>query len=471
MKNLITFTALFVFAAFTVNAQNAIIEVTIDSETTASKKLTSGGQVKTSLNDLDLSDGNGKLVVINKTTKDAVVRFIDLNANNVFRIPASAIGKKTTAADPDVRKDFVIDNSGNITGVPGGQIKKELGFIVDIEGKPQAATLPGVRVSEGAGTTTMPGILEADMSAQLLIYVKKEIEKRGYKYLGGQHNLIIDREGIIHIYLDEFGHPIYTGFPVVAKENYDKFQIHVISTVDKSFFIASTGEFRTIELKDEVPTGLAKTQSGAPAIEIHQVSSSIFGPYTGLFPFTIHMKPKGGSPTLILDKSIKLLKTSRVSVNTGAVATWLRSPENIETFIMPNGDTTLVSDDPSVRGYLALMLTFHLKPRNLNIQPRDIIERFGISVGTNLSSKAFDNFFLGISIEITNGLFINGGGHFGRVNHIVNYKENFKYGEEKFSGTLLTKKKWDVGPYVAINIDAGLFGKVFKSILGTGNND
>src|SRR5690606_29498692 len=106
----------------------------------------------------------------------------------------------------------------------------------------------------------------------------------------------------------------------------------------------------------------------------------IFGPYSRLFPLTIYRTAPDVSKQLILDKSIKLLKTSRVSINTGVVSTWLSSPENISTFVKPDGDTTLVADDPDIRGYLTLMLTFHFQPRNLNIQPRNASERLGVSV-------------------------------------------------------------------------------------------
>ncbi|MBK8601486.1 MAG: hypothetical protein IPN80_13865 [Flavobacterium sp.] len=113
-----------------------------------------------------------------------------------------------------------------------------------------------------------------------------------------------------------------------------------------------------------------------------------------------------------------------------------------------------------------MFLTFHFAPRNLDLEPRYWKERFGISVGTNLSDKSFENFFVGINYEIRNGLYLNGGIHYGRVNTVVG-NDNFDFGNDVFEGTLEIRKEWKIGgPYISINIDTDVFAKVFKNIMG-----
>lgn len=305
---------------------------------------------------------------------------------------------------------------------------------------------------------------------KLYSYVERQIDNKDYTYLSGQ-NIIIDNKGIIHIYLDENGNPIYSYYPVAAKENIDKFQFHIVSKNSAGYVVESDAELKPIEISEEVKTNVSVTHSDGSTskTKYSEYQSSIFGPYTTSFPFTIS-KTVDGSSTMLVDRTIKLLKTSRVSIGTAVVATWLKNPENITTFRKPNGDSTLIADNKNTRGFLGLFLTFHIIPRNLNIQPRNIKERLGITVGTNLSDKAFANFFLGLNVEVTNGLFLNFGTHFGQVSYAVGY-DKFKFGDDKFTGTLETRKKWQIGgPYVAINIDAALFAKVFKNILGNTAN-
>ncbi|WP_310555489.1 hypothetical protein [Flavobacterium sp.] len=296
----------------------------------------------------------------------------------------------------------------------------------------------------------------------LIDFVKEDISEKGYNYIGGQSNVIVDNKGIIHIYLDEDCNPIYNDFPVSAKDNYDKFQFHIIASKGLRYIIKSKGVFNPKPLVDEIQQtdpNAAVATSLNPSLKVYD--SQIFGPYTTSFPFTIE---KNG--TEILAKKIILLKTNRVSLGTSVIASWLKNPENIATFIKPNGETTLIADNKETRAYLGLFLTFHLTPRNLDIKPRTLKERVGISVGTNLNDKSFTNFFLGLNIEITNGLFLNGGLHYSQVNYAVGY-DDFDYGNQLFTGNLETRKKWDIGgPYLSINIDAALFAKAFKNILG-----
>lgn len=303
--------------------------------------------------------------------------------------------------------------------------------------------------------TNKSKIVATDRS-ELYVLVEKIVNK-DYKYIGGQSNIIIDKNGIIQIFLDEDGNPIYTGYPTTARSNYDKFQFHIITKNKHNYTFNTDCTFQVIEISAEVSSHSGEKKTD---MDYYEIKSQIFSPCSNTFPFKI---AKDG--VQVVDWEVKLLSTSRVSIGTSVIASWLKNPENISIFTLADGTQTLIADNPDTRGYLGLFLTFHFVPRNINIQPRTPWERFGMSVGTNLNDKAFQNFFVGLNFEVTNGLFINGGVHYGQVNYVIGY-DDFKYGKDSFAGALEIRRKWEIGgPYVAVNIDAALFAKVFKNIL------
>jgi len=446
------------------------IDITMTLKTTKDVEIVikQGGNKVSDLKDADFSDGKGKLRVINKTTDNFMIYFVN-DKNNVFNIPPASIPIHSKGVDGLV--EYSIKSDGSLDPVvPSGVLKKGMGIVIKskdlTDDKPIVAPSSPLSSSSSNGRQPSENRKEQTNERRLFEYVKREIGENGYDYISSQ-NIVIDNKGIIHIYLNENGNPIYSYFPVTAKENYDKFQFHIISTNNAGYVVDSEAEFNPIDIVEEVKTNVATAQSdkSETKIKYNQYNSPIFGPYTTSFPFTITRNLNDKSE-VIVDRNVKLLKTKRVSVGTAVVATWLENPENITTFIKPNGETTLIADDKDIRGFLSLFLTFHIVPRNLNIPPRSIKERLGVSVGTNLSDKSFSNFFLGLNVEVTNGLFFNAGGHFGQVNYVVGHDE-FDFGNEVFSGTLETRKKWVLGgPYIAVNIDAELFAKVFKNILG-----
>ena len=322
------------------------------------------------------------------------------------------------------------------------------------------ASLEAVKTGNDAAkkpliTNSQAASVEDTDRAKLYKIVQNKIDNGDYKYVGGQANIIIDAKGTIQIFLDEDANPIYNGYPTTARSNYDKFQFHILTKTLHSYAFDTNCTFEEIKISDEV-----SSQVGAREEKYLDIPSQIFSPCSNTFTFKIS---KDG--TQIVDWTIKLLKTSRVSVGTSVIASWLHNPENIATFIKPDGTQTLIADNPDTRAYLGLFLTFHFIPRNLNIQPRRGLERFGASIGTNLNDKSFQNFFVGLNYEVTNGLFLNGGLHYGQINYVIG-NEHFKYGEDLFNGTLEIRKKWEIGgPYMSVNVDVELFAKVFKNIL------
>jgi hypothetical protein len=450
------------------------IDITITLKTTKDVDVVimQGTDKVTDLKDADFSDGKGKLHVVNKTTDSFMIYFIDDKNNLVFNIPPP-IPLHNSGVDGLV--EYSINSDGSLNpAVRKGILKKGMGIAIKSKDlttdKPILASSSSSSSSSSNSQNKKGDRKEQTNERRLYNYVERQIEENGYDYIASQ-NIVIDKNGIIHIYLNENGNPIYSYFPVTAKENYDKFQFHIITTDKAGYVVDSEAEFNPVDIVEEVKTNVATAQSdkSETKIKYNQYNSPIFGPYTTSFPFTITRTLNDKSEEIV-DRNIKLLKTKRVSIGTAVVATWLENPENISTYIKPNGETTLIADDKDIRGFLSLFLTFHIVPRNLNIPPRSIKERLGISVGTNLSDKSFSNFFLGLNVEVTNGLFFNAGGHFGQVNYVVGHDE-FDFGNEVFSGTLETRKKWVLGgPYIAVNIDAELFAKVFKNILGPTSN-
>lgn len=295
--------------------------------------------------------------------------------------------------------------------------------------------------------------------------VSNIIKREKFTVLKGQNNLVIDKSGTIIVFIDSDGMSLYNDYPKTGRENYDRYKFYVLTLEKGNYKVNCEGVFTPIKLSDEVEEvggDADATSEGESEKKVYVYKSDVYGPYTDSFDMTLKKDKK-----IIIKKSIKLLPVKRISVGTSVISTWLKNPENIETFTKSNGDQTLIADDPTNRGFLGLFLTFHLSPRNLDVEPRNNMERLGISVGTNLSDKSFNNFFVGLNYEVRNGLYINGGIHFGRVNTVVGY-DNFDFGNDVFEGTLEVRKKWKVGgPYISINIDTDVFGKVFKNILGT----
>ncbi|WP_281323449.1 hypothetical protein [Flavobacterium aestivum] len=460
----------FGFLAISISSYSQI-DITITLKTTKDVEVAimQGGNKVTDLKNADFSDGKGKLHVINKTTDLFTVYFVGNKNTLIFNIPSASIPKQNGSTDGLV--EYSINSDGSLNPpLQSGILKKGMGIAIKSKDlTPDKPILPST-TSKNRVPKSNEDREEQTNERRIYKYVEREIKKKGYEYIASQ-NIVIDKNGIIHMYLNENGNPIYSYFPVTAKENYDKFQFHIISLNNADYVVDSEAEFNPVDIVEEVTTNVPAVQSdkSETKIKYNQYNSPIFGPYTTSFPFTI-TRNLNNVNEVIVDRDIQLLKTKRVSVGTAVVATWLENPENITTFIKPNGETTLIADDKDIRGFLSLFLTFHIVPRNLNIPPRSIKERLGVSVGTNLSDKSFSNFFLGLNVEVTNGLFFNAGGHFGQVNYVVGH-DKFDFGNEVFSGTLETRKKWVLGgPYIAVNIDTELFAKVFKNILGPNSN-
>lgn len=453
-------------------AAQSTIEIRIESPAKASIIL-KNGNAEVQYDKLDFTSGNGALIITNATPTDQYKINFKVGENNQnFIIPAAKIPKPGVGGQAGTTR-FPIAADGTVPGIansffdPASSIEI---LVSDTDSPPKEL---GKFSAQGIGNTNPPrnsgSTISAKTQSALRQYVEDQVELKGYKYIASQ-NIIVDRNGTVHIYLDENLNPVYAYFPTTAKEGYDKFQFHILSTKEYTYEVGSSGKFDPRPIGDDIEgVGFPKIQSSGPR-EFFEFTSVILGPFSGNFPFIIQRK-KSGKDDISLERTIKLLKVSRVSLDMGLVASWLNNPENIAIYVMPSGDSTLVADNPDVRGMLVAMLTFHFKPRNLNIPPRTFSERLGITVGLGLKRNLGSNLFLGLNVEIANGLFLNGGAHFGEINYPIDH-EAFDYGKEKFTGTLVTRKRWDVRPYAAVSVDAALFVKAFRTLFseqGSGN--
>jgi hypothetical protein len=444
MKSKTIYLILFLFFSLTSFCQS-IITITLTAPDKVEIDIKKNTVVITNTKDLDFSDGNGKLIILNSTN--------DVNFEVMtFNTTRDKFAYKVLANDT---KTFTIAATGAIT--PRSGVTSEIIAGDGIRVKYKATV---VKETEVLASTINNSIGASNITTQkkddqsLFEYVEQQIEEQGYHYSDGQANMIIDKSSTIHIYIDEKGNPIYTQFPNLAKSGYDKFQFHVVTKTQGEYQFESACTFDPDPIATEVSPNAQS--AGTKFIEY---KSAIFGVCKSTFPFVIR---KNGA--VLVDRTIRLVKANRVSLGTSIIASWLKNPENIETFVMPDGQTTLIADNKDTRAFIGLFLTFHFIPRNLDVQPRYLAERVGVSVGTNINENAFDNFFTGLNFEITNGLYLNSGVHYGQVNYVVNH-EDFKFGEDIFTGTLETRETWKFGYYASINIDAALFAKVFKSIL------
>ena len=280
----------------------------------------------------------------------------------------------------------------------------------------------------------------------------------------------IDKQGVIHLYIDHFGKYYGHDVPMKALET-NKYIIHLITatcyTSNYGYSFSYTGSYN--------PTfniyGNAAAQSNA--IVIVPLDFGSIGPFTDKGTFDLSKKATTGdaTATVIAHGEITIHKRYYVSVTTGLVYTSLKNPQNITKKPLANkGDTTLVADDPGARGLLTVMAIYYPKGRSFLDPPSGGLfdpSRIGIVVGTQLGQSANENFLLGLSHDFATGGALTYGVHFGRRN-IVSGANNFNYGTDKFTGPSLSiNKEWNLGFFVGVSIDTRVAIQLIKSLAGS----
>ena len=302
-------------------------------------------------------------------------------------------------------------------------------------------------------------------------YVLKEYNFK--KYYDSQKNLFL-KDNIVHIFIDEHGNLIETGIPTTAIEKYS-YKLHLLTntaTVETtSFEYSYRGEFKpTLNIQNETlneqsreTNATEKDNDKDKSAEIIEYSYAVIGPFTT--DFSISLKKKSTTETVILDRTINIAKTYHVTISTGLFMTTLQNPTNIKAATNSNGEATLVANDKNTRGLVSLNAVFYPKGRSFLFPPSGGVfspERFGVLIGTQLDKNQFENFLGGIQFDFARGGSVALGVHYGRKNSIAGY-DNFDFGHEKFDGDINTDivKEWDVGFFIGANLDLRIFGQLF----------
>lgn len=281
-----------------------------------------------------------------------------------------------------------------------------------------------------------------------------------------KRNALLDKNGIIHIFLFENGNTIKTGFPTTATEN-EKYQVHLYKREgnDNTYKLEISGSYLpsfNIQNGANVEVNLEVAKQS-----VKKNDFSIVGPFTDNFTIIL----KEGSEAIV-STNIKVSRTIHASIGSGIIYSFLKDPSNIRTLPMPNGDTTLLADNPNGQAYLTICATYYPWGRNslfMTSRLLDMRSRLGIVVGTSIgsSSSNFKNFQLGLQYDFAIGGSFIIGGNLGKQQRIqnINYKD-FEFGETVFTGGNLDARmysSWTIRPFIGIQVDSRIFGQLFRN--------
>lgn len=288
-----------------------------------------------------------------------------------------------------------------------------------------------------------------------------------------RNNLVVDGK-TVHIFLDEFGNTLFSGFPTTAREDYNySFHIFYTTQSDASSFkvevrglYSPTFEIYNSESISSIGRPSASSDnngSKASKTKVKVINIEKKGPFTSSFSFSMKKTENDEEQSIIPNRVINVAPVHHISLMVGLVGSFLSNPSNIQKGLNLNGETTLFADEPDTRGLITLMVVFYPKPRNLLFPPKETwtLERLGFVVGTRIDADLDENFLGGLSYDIARGISITAGVHYGRVNTIAGY-DDFDFGEDTFTGELITKKEWQANFFIGTNIDLRVFGLLFN---------
>ncbi len=295
------------------------------------------------------------------------------------------------------------------------------------------------------------------------------------KFYNNELGIYLEKN-IVHVFLDQYGNFIETSIPTTATEKYI-YQFHVFqenqSFDDYSFRFSWQGKYSptfNMERGGEDVVGLQSSEITNDSPDMVMLSFEKIGPFTENFKVKIErLNNMNEVDKILTEQTVKVAKLYHVSISTGLISTTLRDPQNIQTFALPNGDSTLIADDPSLRGVVTLFATYYPKGRSFLLTPSGNFfdpSRFAIQVGAQLNNNLAENFFFGLSHDFARGGSFSYGAHFGRRNYVAG-KPDFKFGSDIFDlDELVIKKEWSYGFYFGVVIDV----RVAFQLLGALGN-
>lgn len=300
-----------------------------------------------------------------------------------------------------------------------------------------------------------------------------DISRLGCKY-DPKRNVYYTNDDVLHIFIFEDGNLLVAGYPTTALEK-SKFQVHLyIKSINtESYSLEYSGSYTPV--LNIVNTNPSPAPAPGPLVvpppppAISTIDFVVIGPFTNSVTITLkHKQAAATDYTTLASSTIQISKTIHVSIGSGIFYTTLKDPSNIRTSTLPNGDTTLIADDPAGRGLLAVTATFYPWPRNSLLipswRPQD---RLGVLVGTTIGtgSSNFKNVLMGLQYDFAIGGSIITGVHLGRRQRIQNVNYNdFTFGKSKYSGDLQDQlyMSWDAGFFIGVQIDSRVFTQIFK---------
>ncbi len=311
--------------------------------------------------------------------------------------------------------------------------------------------------------STNPGLKSRPLTVSLEEFINENYPDLKYNR---RRNILTDGN-TIHIFIDQDGNFVKSGLPTTAKEE-NTYQFHVLFWDDLDFRLTSNGVFKPATLNIQ-NTSEANSLSGVTT-EVKEKKFGVIGPFTDKFDVEIK---KIGDRDPILKSNVPIAKLYHVSISTGLFKTTLKNPQNVEISNrvengLLTGDSTLIADDPGMRGVITVMATYYPRGRSFLFPPRGGAfdpSRIGILVGAQLDDDLSENFFLGISSDFARGGAFAIGIHCGRRNYIAgNQYDDFDFGTQQFTGELNVKREWDLGIFFGAVIDTRIAGQLFKRL-------
>ena len=305
---------------------------------------------------------------------------------------------------------------------------------------------------------------------------QKEFDLRILPNAKTQYNIIdkngifIGKDNIVHIFIDHYGKYYGHATPTVATEKF-LYQVHVITAdcLKSAYSFDYTGAYSPqFNIDSNKGKGVNPQSGGVNNIAPYVIDYAVIGPFTDQFTFNLTRIVGAGKAETIVSPTVPVAKLYYVSITAGLIGTTLRNPQNITKSPLPKkGDTTLVADDPNVRGFLSILAIYYPTGRSFLYPPNGgpfDPSRLGIVVGTELGQAINENFLLGLSHDFARGGALIYGVHFGRRN-VVSGSPHFKYGRDIYTSPALdVKKQWNVGFFFGVSVDMRVALQLFKNL-------
>lgn len=256
--------------------------------------------------------------------------------------------------------------------------------------------------------------------------------------------------------------------------------------VDKYRLATEVNVIRDPSLRFDGANGVAGAQRKQEEPKVTVLADQSIAARTGTLLITATLRKEGddGTPTRQSFRVPDCDLTYHVGIMLGVNASFLSTPTNIATSLLPNTTTnyTLVADDPTTHQALTVMALFYPTPRRYGYEYKELsfFQKFNVSVGSQVGPALLSDVLVGLNYEVARGLNIGAGGHYGRHRVIIG-QPNFKFGEDVYAGgstfteAINTRMQWDLAWYVGLGIDLRVIGvlsgrdREVRDLRGTGS--